>query len=150
MKKKVILIAALAFLLIAGLPVWKFLFGEKPLKGLRAEEVASAAVELYPPNVTLTLTQEDIARLISILNQVVTYQRDDSYGESSGQAVIFTLTKTDGTQLRVQAYNPFIVIDGVGYRTKYEPCEELNQLGNDKLRELSTEQQHELLLREGR
>lgn len=150
MKKKVILIAALAFLLIAGLLVWKFLFGEKPLKGLRAEEVASAAVELYPPNVTLTLTQEDIARLISILNQVVTYQRDDSYGESSGQTVIFTLIKTDGTQLRVQAYNPFIVIDGVGYRTKYEPCEELNQLGNDKLRELSTEQQHELLLREGR
>lgn len=149
MKKKVILIAALA-LLIAGLLTWKFLFGAKPLRSLRAEEVASAAVELYPPNVTLTLTQEDIARLISILNQVVTYQRDDSYGEYSGQAVIFTLIKTDGTQLRVQAYNPFIVIDGAGYRTKYEPCEELNQLGNDKLRELSTEQRHELLLREGR
>lgn len=147
MKKNVLIPALCVFTLVGGLLAWKSLIGAKPLKGLRAEEVASAAVELYPPNVTLSLPQEDIAHLISILNKVSIYQRDDSYGEYDGQAVIFTLTKTDGTQLRVQAYNPFIVIDGVGYRTKYEPCEELNQLGNDKLRELSWEEQQALLQR---
>lgn len=92
-------------------------------------------MELYPPDATLELTQEEIEDLIPILNRVVSYRRDDTYREYTGQAVIFTLTKTDGSQLRVQAYNPFIIIDGVGYRTKYEPCEELNQLGNDLLRE---------------
>lgn len=147
MKKNVLIPALCVFTLVGGLLAWKFLIGAKPLKRLRAEEVASAAVELYPPNVTLSLTQEDIAHLIPILNKISIYQRDDSYVEYNGQAVIFTLTKTDGTQLRVQAYNPFIVIGGVGYRTKYEPCEELNQLGNDKLRELSWEEQQALLQR---
>lgn len=32
----------------------------------------------------------------------------------------------DGTQTEVMVYNPFLVIDGVGYKTKYEPCEALN------------------------
>lgn len=130
MKKK-ILPAVLCVLVLAGIvPAKIFLLGAKPLKNLRAEDISSTKVELYPPDVTFQLTDEEIARLIPILNRVVIYQRDDTYGESDGQAVIFTLTKTDGTQLRVQAYNPFIVIDGVGYRTKYGPCEELNALGN--------------------
>lgn len=130
MKKK-ILFATLCVVILAGAVLAKtFLLGEKPLKKLRAEEVPTATVELYPPDVMLQLTAEEIEQLVPILNHVVTYQRDDAYGEYSGQAVIFTLTKTDGTQLRVQAYNPFIVIDGVGYRTKYGPCEALSSLGN--------------------
>lgn len=135
MKKKVLIAALCALVLAGGVLAKLFLIGEKPLRNLNSAEVASATVELYPPDTTLELTQEEINELVPILNRVVTYQRDDSYGEYAGQAVIFTLTKTDGTQLRVQAYNPFIVIDGVGYRTKYGPCEELNQLGNDLLRE---------------
>lgn len=135
MKKK-LLLAALCALVLAGVVLAKlYLIGARPIRGLTVEEVTAATVELYPPDATLELTQEDIKELVPILNRVVTYQRDDTYGEYCGQAVIFTLTKTDGTQLRVQAYNPFIIIDGVGYRTKYEPCEDLNQLGNDVLRE---------------
>ena len=34
--------------------------------------------------------------------------------------------RVDGTQTDIMAYNPFIVIDGIGYKTKYEPCEALN------------------------
>lgn len=135
MKKKVLITALCALLLAGGVLAKLYLIGSKPLRGLAAGEVTSATVELYPPDATLELTREEINELVPILNRVVTYQRDNSYGEYAGQAVIFTLTKTDGTQLRVQAYNPFIVIDGVGYRTKYGPCEELNQLGNDLLRE---------------
>lgn len=130
MKKKVILSVLCIVILMCGILIKHFLIGDKPLRQLTTEDVASATVELYPPDVTLQLTADEIEQLIPILNRAVTYQRDDTYGEADGQAVIFTLTKTDGTQLRVQAYNPFIVIDGVGYRTKYGPCEELNSLGN--------------------
>ena len=137
MKKKIFIAALCILVLVSAVLAKKFLIGTKPLKDLRFDQVAAATVELYPPDAALILTEEDIRRLVPMLNQVVTYQRDDSYGEYCGQAVIFTLTKTDGTQLRVQAYNPFIVIDGVGYRTKYGPCETLNQLGNNILRENS-------------
>ena len=135
MKKKLLTAALCALVLAGGVLAKLYLIGAKPLRGLTVEEVTSATAELYPPDATLELTQGEIEELLPILSRVVTYRRDDSYRESTGQAVIFTLTKTDGTQLRIQAYNPFIVINGEGYRTKYGPCEELNQLGNDLLRE---------------
>lgn len=135
--KKMLIAALCALALAGGILAKLYLIGTKPLRGLTVEEVAAATVELYPPDATLKLTREEIKVLVPILNQVVIYQRDDAYRESCGQAVIFTLIQTDGTQLRVQAYNPFLVINGEGYRTKYGPCEELNQLGNDILRERS-------------
>lgn len=134
MKKKVLIAALCVFVLTAGVLAKLFVIGDKPLHGLTASDIAAAAVELYPPDATLELTRAEIKELVTVLDQVVTYQRDDSYSEYCGQAVIFTLTRADGTQLRVQAYNPFLAIDGAGYRTKYGPCEELNQLGNDILR----------------
>lgn len=42
---------------------------------------------------------------------------------------------SDGTQTSIMAYNPFLVIDGTGYRTKYEPCEALNSYANRLLNE---------------
>ena len=42
---------------------------------------------------------------------------------------------TDGTQTSIMAYNPFLVIDGIGYKTKYEPCEALNSYANRLLNE---------------
>lgn len=134
MKKKVLVTALCALVLAGGVLAKLYLIGTKPLRGLTIEEVTSATVQLYPPDATLELTQEEIEELVPILNRVVSYRRDDTYREYAGQAVIFTLTKTDGSQRRVQAYNPFVIIGGEGYRTKYGPCEELNQLGNDLLR----------------
>lgn len=43
----------------------------------------------------------------------------------------FSLTMQSGGQVTLVAYNPFLIIDGQGYRTKYGPCEELNRLGNE-------------------
>lgn len=135
MKRKLLIAVLCVLLLVAGVLAKLCLIGAKPLRGLTAEEITAATVELYPPDATLDLTREEIEKLVPILDRVVTYQRDDSYVDSCGQAVIYTLTRTNGTQLRVQAYNPFVVINGEGYRTKYGPCGELNQLGNDLLRE---------------
>lgn len=67
---------------------------------------------------------------MDLLKDVVIYNEDNSYTEYSGQAVIFMLTMADGTQIEIVAYNPFLIIDGVGYKTKYEPCEALNHYAN--------------------
>ena len=42
---------------------------------------------------------------------------------------------SDGTETVINAYNLFIVIDNVGYRTKYEPCERLSKIANMLLNE---------------
>lgn len=89
-----------------------------------------------PPDKTILIT--DIEELINYLNDVVVYNKDNSYTESCGQGVIFTLTMADGTQTEIMAYNPFLVIDGVGYKTKYESCQALNDYANRLLNEGDT------------
>ena len=98
--------------------------GTRPYQDLTAQEVSSA---------DKTLPVEDIGELVALLNDVVIYNKDSSYTDCAGQAVTFTLTMTDGTQTSIMAYNPFLVIDGVGYRTEYEPCEALNNYANELL-----------------
>jgi hypothetical protein len=113
--------------ILAGI-VCIVLSGKKPFKNLSATNVESATVLLIPPNETIKIT--DIEELTGYLRDVVIYNEDNSYTEYSGQGVIFTLAMTDGTQVEVEAYNPFIIIDGVGYKCKYEPCEALSNYAN--------------------
>lgn len=102
--------------------------GRKPYKDLDSSQIVSAVVRLIPPDETIQITE--ITELVNLLNNVIIYNEDNSYTEYCGQGVIFTLTMTDGTQTSIMAYNPFLVIDGVGYKTKYEPCEALNHYAN--------------------
>lgn len=104
--------------------------GTRPFQHITASDISSVSVQVLPPDATLELGETDINQLVAILHTVVIYNKDNSYGDYNGQAVIYTIAKKDGTQSVVQAYNPFLIIDGVGYKTKYEPCEELSQLGN--------------------
>ena len=103
---------------------------QKPFKKLTKEEIKAVTVELYPPNTKAELNKDEIEDLVEILQKVVIYKEDNTYGEYCGQAVIYKITKTDNTIIEVQAYNPFLIIDGIGYTTKYEPCQQLNSLGN--------------------
>lgn len=107
--------------------------GVKPYQALRATDIVSATVHLAPPDKTLQI--EDTGELAALLNDVVIYDEDDSYTTYCGQGVTFTLTMADGTQTSVMAYNPFLVIDGVGYKTEYEPCQALNAYANGLLNE---------------
>lgn len=129
MRKKIfilcIVVIGLAFIFII-----KSNLGSKPFKNLTMNEIKEVTVKLLPPNVTKSLNKEEILKLTEILNDVVIYNKDNSYTEYNGQAVIYTIVKKDGSELEINAYNPFLIIDGVGYKTKYEPCEELNALGN--------------------
>lgn len=138
MKRKVFLIT-LACILFVGIILIAFIVhgGRKPYKDLDAAQIASAKVRLSPPDKTIQITETE--ELVSRLKEAVIYGEDNSYTEYSGQGVIFTLTMTDGTQTEIMAYNPFLVIDGVGYRTKYEPCEALNSYANRLLNDENAE-----------
>lgn len=128
-KKKIWIILPCALLL--GLALCLLSRGKRPFRALDASQIAYAQVQLLPPDKTVEIA--DTEALAALLRDVVIYERDDSYTEYSGQAVIFTLTMTDETQVEVMAYNPFLVIDGAGYKTKYAPCEALNGYGNQLL-----------------
>lgn len=106
--------------------------GKKPFRDLVETDIVSATVNLSPPDKTIAISEFE--ELVSYLNNVVIYSEDNSYTEYDGQGVTFTIIMTDGTQTEVTAYNPFLLIDGVGYKTKYEPCEALNAYANKLLR----------------
>ena len=133
MKKSRMLVIAGISVLLLGAAAYVFLNGRKPFKDLEASEIALATVRLTPPDKTVEITETE--QLAEYLRNTVIYNQDNSYTSYAGQGVIFTLTMTDGTQTEVIAYNPFLIIDGVGYRTKYEPCEALNSYANGLLKE---------------
>ncbi len=129
MKKNrfMIAIACIVFVCAAAV-VFLSAMGKKPYRNLDAAQIVSANVLLSPPDKTVEI--EDIPELVGYLKDVVIYHQDHSYTEYDGQGVIFTLTMEDGTQIEIIAYNPFLVIDDVGYKTKYGPCEALNSYAN--------------------
>lgn len=134
MRKK-ILILCVVVIALSSIFIIKSNLGTKPFTKLKKIEIKEVTVKLLPPNVTKSLNEVEIFKLTEILNDVVIYNKDNSYTEYIGQAVIYTIVKKDGSELEINAYNPFLIIDGVGYKTKYEPCEELNALGNSINRE---------------
>jgi len=126
--------AALVVLFSAGFAVSKAGAAPVELKNLSADDIVSFTVMASPPDETKTISNRlYISSLADYLRSVVIYNRDDSYHEHYGQWVEFTLAMKSGETLTVAAYNPFIVINGVGYRTKYEPCEALNSFANNLL-----------------
>ena len=131
MKKKGILVLVACVLLLSIVVIAFVGGGKKPYKDFEAAQIASATVHLSPPDKTIQITE--IKELVEYLKDVVIYNEDNSYTEYMGQGVTFTLTMTDGTQTEITAYNPFLVIDGVGYKTDYEPCEALNNYANKLL-----------------
>ena len=127
MKHKLLFFAAsILILLLILTPA----IGRSPFRSLEASDIQAASVELLPPDVTIQLDREEIDTLAALLREVRVTRRDDRYTEYNGQMVRFTLTLTDGTTTTVTAYNPFLILDGQGWRTAYEPCEALNAFGN--------------------
>ena len=123
---------SIALICLIGIGISFLLFSaHRPFKDLEAADITSASVRLSPPDTTIQIVETE--ELVSYLNEVVIYNKDNSYTEYAGQAVVFTLTMADGTQTESMAYNPFLVIDDVGYKTKYELWEALNSYANELL-----------------
>ncbi len=125
-RRKIRIAAALAVLVVGAACV--LAAGQQPFRDLEASEILWAKVRLTPPDITVQIP--DTEELAGYLRRTVIYRRDDSYTEYCGQGVTFTLEMADGTERTVMAYAPFLAIDGVGYRTKYQPCEALNSYAN--------------------
>ena len=117
--------------LVCAIFIGKAFIGARPFKDLTVKDIEKVTVNLIPPDINYAFTEEEVNELVHILNRVVIYKEDNSYKDYDGQAVIFTITKTDGTQISINAYNPFIIIDGTGYKAKYKPCAELISLANN-------------------
>ena len=129
MRKKVRVAAAIIIvILVAGVMILR---GKQPYKDLKASDIVSAAVYLSPPDQTVQIT--DVEELVSCLREVTVYHEDDSYTDYCGQSVVFTLTMADGSREEIGECNPFVIMNGTGYRAKYGPCEQLNRYANKLL-----------------
>ena len=129
-RKKYALIAAACVVVIGAALLIYGALGRKPFKGLEPGEIVAASVTLTPPDVTLAV--EDTGTLSRLLGDLVVYRdAGDSYRDYAGQGVKYTLTLADGTVTEVTAFNPFLIIDGTAYKTKYAPCEALSRFGNE-------------------
>ena len=131
MKKRYIVIIIAIILVISGAVAYFIsvtFIGRKPFKNLQASDIVSVMAQLLPPDKTIPI--EDKETFTELLRSQVVFKRDDSYPGMAGQIIIFTLTMTDGTKLEVDEFNPFLIINGVGYKCKYGPCEALNNYAN--------------------
>ena len=111
------------------------LIGQKPFRSWEKADIAQVELTLTPPDQSFVLTDAEAGELLPLLQKVVLYQGDNSYTDYAGPAVVFDLPMQAGPTTQVGAYNPFVLLDGVGYRTKYEPCEALNAFANRLLSE---------------
>lgn len=129
MKRKRLMIL-IGFFVILGIAVL-VVSGRKPYKNLEASDIVSATVHLIPPDKTIQIA--DIEELVPYLNDVAIYYKDDSYTDYVGQAVTVTLTMADGSREEIMEYNPFIIINGIGYKAKPGSCENLSNYANTLL-----------------
>ena len=105
---------------------------QRPFAELSVADISSVSVRIFPPDKTFEIV--DLDELADALNDVVIYEEDSSYREYYGQSATYTIKMNDGTVTEVIAFNPVIVIDGIGYKTEYKPCEKLSQIANELLK----------------
>lgn len=96
-----------------------------------SSEIDSVVLTANPPNQTVDLKEEQIDELVDLLNNLTLKETGDSYQEYTGQWVQFDITKTNGTFLSIAELSPFIIIDGNGYKVRYEKGEFLNKFANE-------------------
>lgn len=130
MKRKILTIAAiiLAVALIVTIGTW--VIGRKPFKNLKADEIQSISIHLWPPNESMDLTEAEIEELVGLLQQVEIHHPTWMHHASGGQSNVMTITFQDGSVKEVNEFGSILIIDGMGYRAEYEPNEAINQFAN--------------------
>ena len=76
MKHKKFLLIALICLIGIGISFLLF-SAHRPFKNLEAADITSASVRLSPPDTTIQIVETE--ELVSYLNEVVIYNKDNSY-----------------------------------------------------------------------
>jgi len=108
---------------------------QMPFSELSPDDISSIIVYAIPPDETVTVDDmAQIETIVEILKTVVIYQKSDEWKKpSGGQGVTFTINKANGNVLIVRPYGQQLIIDGQGYRTEYQPSENLNRIANTVL-----------------
>lgn len=78
----------------------------------------------------IALSEDETINMVDLLNNVVIYE-EVVEEERAGQMIHIKINKIDGTSIIVKEFNPYIIIDDVWYKAKYEPCEEINKYANE-------------------
>ncbi len=120
-----------AFVILCVLMLSFVPFGSRPFKKLFADDIVFAKVKLAPPDIVLEV--KDTKYLTECLNNTIIYKKDNSWRDSSGQAVKFTLFLKDGKEISVMPFGDYLIIDGQGYRCKYSETAELADFANELL-----------------
>lgn len=130
MKRTILVFAAivLAVALIMTIGIW--VIGRKPFKDMQVEDIKSVSIHLWPPNETRELNRDEIEVLVLLLQQVEIHHPTWMHHASGGQSNVMTIIFQDGSVKKVNQFGSILIIDGMGYRAKYEPNEALNQFAN--------------------
>ena len=130
MKRKIFTVAAIVLAVVLIVTIGFSVFGRRPFKNMKAEEIQSISIHLWPPNETMELNQDEIEELVGLLQQVKIYNPSWLHLASGGQSNIMTITYQDGAVKEVNEFGSTLIIDGQGYRAEYEPNEAINQFAN--------------------
>lgn len=96
-----------------------------PFSALSVDDIDSVTVHYQPQDESYEI--QNIDKLVNVLREVVVYGKDESANEMNGASVTYTLKKKDGTEIVVTSLNPYILIDGVGYKAPKESCEKIDE-----------------------
>ena len=131
MNRKILKIVAvvLAVALIITIGTWAI--GRKPFRNMKAEDIQSISIHLWPPNETMELSQNEIEELVGLLQQVEIHNPTWIHLASGGQSNIMTITYHDGSVKEINQFGSILIIDGMGYRAEYEPNEAVNHFANE-------------------
>lgn len=130
MKRKILIAAAIVLSVILVITIGLSVIGRRPFKNMKAEEIQSVSIHLWPPNETVELSQDEIEELVLLLQQVKIYNPSWLHLASGGQSNIMTITYQDGSVKEVNQFGSTLIIDGQGYRAEYEPNEAINNFAN--------------------
>lgn len=130
MKRKILTIAAIILAVALIMTIGTWVIGRKPFKNLKADEIQSISIHLWPPNESMDLTEAEIEELVGLLQQVEIHHPTWMHHASGGQSNVMTITFQDGSVKEVNQFGSILIIDGLGYRAEYEPNEAINQFAN--------------------
>lgn len=95
---------------------------KKPFEDLKVENIESVFGQIFYQNAAVRV--DDIKEIVEMLNDVVTYEEDNSYSEECMEGT-YTLKLKDGKETVINIVAPFIFIDGIGYKAELEVCDKL-------------------------
>ena len=130
MKRKILTIAAIVLAVTLIMTIGTWVIGRNPFKDLKADEIRSVTIHLWPPNESMELTDAEKEELVGLLLQVEIHHPTWMHHASGGQSNVMTITFQDGSVKEVNQFGSILIIDGVGYRAEYEANEAINQFSN--------------------